>query len=147
MMCLPILEGLMGTAHGAEELGLCSHGLACQAGVCGRYIGFSLGLPSATPDCHNRNRHNSVKNLVRVSILSTYCSQSQGASFAPIWVAWGNFLLLRNVTISEIYCTRQHTLIVRQIRPSVENEESFRKFGHGGNTWNSIPRVTTVTDF
>jgi hypothetical protein len=30
----------MGTAHGAEELGLCSHGLACQAGAWGRYIGF-----------------------------------------------------------------------------------------------------------
>jgi hypothetical protein len=27
----------MGTAHGAEELGLCSHGLACQAGAWGRY--------------------------------------------------------------------------------------------------------------
>ena len=33
----------MGTAHGAEELGLCSHGLACQAGTWGRYIGFCLG--------------------------------------------------------------------------------------------------------
>ena len=30
----------MGTAHGAEELGLCPHGLAYQAGVWGRYIGF-----------------------------------------------------------------------------------------------------------
>jgi hypothetical protein len=30
----------MGTAHGAEELGLCSHGLACQAGARGRYVGF-----------------------------------------------------------------------------------------------------------
>jgi hypothetical protein len=30
----------MGTAHGAEELGLCSHGLA---GAWGRYIGFCLG--------------------------------------------------------------------------------------------------------
>jgi hypothetical protein len=29
MMYLQILEGLMGTAHGAEELGLCFHGLAC----------------------------------------------------------------------------------------------------------------------
>ena len=28
----------MGTAHGAEELGL-----ACQAGAWGRYIGFCLG--------------------------------------------------------------------------------------------------------
>jgi hypothetical protein len=33
----------MGTAHGAEELGLCPHGLACQAGPWGRYIGFCLG--------------------------------------------------------------------------------------------------------
>jgi hypothetical protein len=33
----------MGTAHGAEELGLCPHGLACQAGPRGRYIGFCLG--------------------------------------------------------------------------------------------------------
>ena len=28
----------MGTAHGAEELGLCPHGLACQAGAWGRYM-------------------------------------------------------------------------------------------------------------
>jgi hypothetical protein len=33
----------MGTAHDAEELGLCSHGLACQAGAWGHYIGFCLG--------------------------------------------------------------------------------------------------------
>ena len=33
----------MDTAHGAEELGLCPHGLACQAGAWGRYIGFCLG--------------------------------------------------------------------------------------------------------
>jgi hypothetical protein len=33
----------MGTAHGADELGLCPHGLACQAGPWGRYIGFCLG--------------------------------------------------------------------------------------------------------
>jgi hypothetical protein len=33
----------MGTAHGAEELGLCSHRLACQAGARGRYMGFGLG--------------------------------------------------------------------------------------------------------
>jgi hypothetical protein len=29
LMCLPILESLMVTTHGAEELGLCPHGLAC----------------------------------------------------------------------------------------------------------------------
>jgi hypothetical protein len=50
-----------------------------------------------------QNRHNSVKNLVQDSILSTYYSQSQGASFAPIGMAWGNFLLLRNLAIFEIY--------------------------------------------
>jgi hypothetical protein len=33
----------MGTAHGAEELGLCPHGLAYQAGALGRYIGFCIG--------------------------------------------------------------------------------------------------------
>ena len=33
----------MGTTHGTEELDLCSHGLACQAGVWGRYIGFCSG--------------------------------------------------------------------------------------------------------
>jgi hypothetical protein len=42
-MCWSILESLMGTAHGAEELGQCPHGLACQAGAWGHYIGFCLG--------------------------------------------------------------------------------------------------------
>ena len=28
----------MGTAQGAEELGLCPHGLACQAGVYGHFL-------------------------------------------------------------------------------------------------------------
>jgi hypothetical protein len=32
----------MGTAHGTEELGLYSHGLACQASAWGHYIGFCL---------------------------------------------------------------------------------------------------------
>ena len=32
----------MGTAHGANELGLRPHGLACQAGAWGRYMGFCL---------------------------------------------------------------------------------------------------------
>ena len=44
-MCCPILEGPVVTAHGAEELGLCSHGHACEAGALGHYIhvGFCLG--------------------------------------------------------------------------------------------------------
>jgi hypothetical protein len=33
----------MGTAHRTGELGLCAHGLACEAGAWGRYIGFCLG--------------------------------------------------------------------------------------------------------
>jgi hypothetical protein len=33
----------MGTAHGAEELGLCPHGHASQAGAWGRYMGLCLG--------------------------------------------------------------------------------------------------------
>jgi hypothetical protein len=33
----------MGTAHGAEELGVWPHGHACLAGASGRYIGFCLG--------------------------------------------------------------------------------------------------------
>jgi len=33
----------MGTTHGAEELGLCPHGLACQARAWDRYIGFCQG--------------------------------------------------------------------------------------------------------
>jgi hypothetical protein len=39
----------MGTAHGAEELGLCPHGLACQAGAWGRYMGFCLGYGHIWP--------------------------------------------------------------------------------------------------
>ena len=46
-----------------------------------------------------------------------------------------------------IYCTRQRNLNVGQIRPFIENWESFRKFCHGGPTQNSILRRTTVTDF
>jgi hypothetical protein len=33
----------MGTAHGADELGLCPHGNAYQAGAWGHYKGFCLG--------------------------------------------------------------------------------------------------------
>jgi hypothetical protein len=33
LMCWPILESLMGTIHGTEELDLCSHGLACLARI------------------------------------------------------------------------------------------------------------------
>jgi hypothetical protein len=37
LTCWPILEGSMGTADGAEELGLCSHGHACQADAWGHH--------------------------------------------------------------------------------------------------------------
>jgi hypothetical protein len=42
-MCWSILESLMGTTHGAEELGLWPRGLVCQASARGRHIGFCLG--------------------------------------------------------------------------------------------------------
>ena len=44
------------------------------------------------------------------------------------------------------YCTSKRNLNVSQIRPFIENEESFRKFCHGSTTLNSFPRSTTVTD-
>jgi hypothetical protein len=49
LMCWSILESLIGTAHGAEELGLCPHGLACQAGAWGLYIRFCLGYGHICP--------------------------------------------------------------------------------------------------
>jgi hypothetical protein len=42
----------MGTAHGAEELGLCPHGLACQAGAWGCYKGFCLGYGHIWKTCY-----------------------------------------------------------------------------------------------
>jgi hypothetical protein len=48
-MCLSILESLMATTHGAEEPGLCPHGLAYQAGAWGRYIGFCFGFGHIWP--------------------------------------------------------------------------------------------------
>ena len=62
-------------------------------------------------------------------------------------VVYLNVANLRTRIPKLTYCTTQHTLIVRQIRPFVENEESFRKFGHGGCSYNSILGTTTVTDF
>jgi hypothetical protein len=34
----------MGIAHGAEELGLCPHWVAFEAGAWGRYMRFCLGF-------------------------------------------------------------------------------------------------------
>ena len=45
------------------------------------------------------------------------------------------------------YCTMQYTLYVSQIRPYIENEESFRELCHGGPSHDSILRRTSVTDF
>ena len=39
----------MVTTHGTEELGLCSHGHACEAGALGHYIGFCLGYDHIWP--------------------------------------------------------------------------------------------------
>ena len=36
-----------------------------------------------------------------------------------------------------VYCTSHYTMNVSQTRPFIENSEGFRKFCHGGCTWNS----------
>ena len=46
---------------------------------------------------------------------------------------------------SSTYCTTHYTLNVSRIWAFIENEESFRKFCHGGCEWNSI--LVTTTDF
>ena len=47
----------------------------------------------------------------------------------------GGALLLAHTFKSLVtYCTTKHNLNVSQIRPFIENEESFRKFCHGGPT-------------
>jgi hypothetical protein len=48
----------MGTAHGAGELGVCPHGLACQAGAGGRRHGV---LPRMWPYLKNILRNGSGK--------------------------------------------------------------------------------------
>ena len=50
----------MGTTHGAEELRLCSHGLACQAGAKGP-------LPSGTGSVTRQGGPNSPKFLNLIS--------------------------------------------------------------------------------
>jgi hypothetical protein len=57
----------MGTAHGAEELGLCPHGLACQAGAWGLYIGFCLGYGHITL-AHNEILTNGFLRLKRETL-------------------------------------------------------------------------------
>jgi hypothetical protein len=51
----------MGTAHGAEELGLCPHGLAWQAGAWGRYIGF---LPRNLGHIWGGNHESDLENIL-----------------------------------------------------------------------------------
>ena len=53
----------MVTTYGAEELGLCSHGLACQAGTWGRYIGFCLRYGHIWPKIKSGP---AGKNILRV---------------------------------------------------------------------------------
>jgi hypothetical protein len=63
----------MGTAHGAEELGPCPHGLASQAGPWGRYIGFYLGYGHIWKIQTNKGRQKySVRpiTLAHVEILT-----------------------------------------------------------------------------
>jgi hypothetical protein len=62
LMCWSILESLMGTTHGAEELGLCPHGLACQAGAWGRYPRV---LPRIWPYLAKIKSDRAGKNILR----------------------------------------------------------------------------------
>jgi hypothetical protein len=62
LMCLSILESLMGTAHGTEELGLCSHGLACQAGAWG---GHHRVMPRIWPYLRNGKQVMAGKKILR----------------------------------------------------------------------------------
>jgi hypothetical protein len=45
----------MGTTLGADEPELCPHGLACQAGAWGRYIGFCIGYGHIWPKSNLKN--------------------------------------------------------------------------------------------
>jgi hypothetical protein len=54
----------MRIAHGAEELGLCFYGHACQAGAWGRYIGF---LPRIWPYLEKSKLKKAGKNILRDS--------------------------------------------------------------------------------
>ena len=57
----------MGTAHGAVELGLCSRGLACQAGAWGRYTGFCLGYGHIWEIQTNKGRQKYSAMLITLS--------------------------------------------------------------------------------
>jgi hypothetical protein len=52
----------VGTAHGAEELGLCSHGLACQAGAWGHY---HRALPRIWPYLEKSNIEKAGKTILQ----------------------------------------------------------------------------------
>ena len=70
----------MRTAHGAEELGLCPHGHACQAGAWGRYIGFCLVLKSLRFNYDSANAQNRHFGMALTSpVLSFWhCFESGG---------------------------------------------------------------------
>jgi hypothetical protein len=57
----------MGTAHGADELRLCPHGLACQAGAWGRYIGFCLGYGHIWKIQTNKSRQKYFAALITLA--------------------------------------------------------------------------------
>ena len=75
----------------------------------------------------NRTAGGSYKRLQKWCAREryTYCLHS---TLVPV-------LLLGGVSLA-MYCTRHlhYTLNVSQIQPFVENEESFRKFCHGGSS-------------
>jgi hypothetical protein len=53
--------------------------------------------------------------------------------------------LISFYTYCTIFSTSKYTLNVSQIRPFIENEESFRKFCHGITTQNSVLQYNRIT--
>jgi hypothetical protein len=74
----------MGTTHGADELGLCFHGLACQAGAWGRYVQFCLGYG------HIRNNPK-LKRLAKI-----FC---KAHNFVPDEILTNRFLRVNRGTV------------------------------------------------
>jgi hypothetical protein len=64
----------MGTAHGTGELGLCPHGLACQAGAWGLYIGFCLGYGHIWKIQTNKGRQKyfAAPTVIQIFIKKTF---------------------------------------------------------------------------
>ena len=115
----------MGTTHDAEELGMCSHGLACQAGAWGRYMGFCLryghiweNLKKYLPakifcEAHTGLAHTYVPNLFLFTFSTKFSSIAHRAE-------------LRGT------CIRIHTKFSTLAAPLAANSSIHTKFSTSG---------------